>query len=371
MPREDSLATILNALDVALLERRAPGVFVLIGQVPGWFVRLYPDVMVNQEIRLAEVSPFLTNFLIDAESFWEKPEPGRLLSGPWSETALSGEECFLEASAINTDGLKVMALEYQRASLEQIRTIIQTARERNLDHRRVLQEMQKKEILLYCIIHDLVQPLTGLKGCLILLGEEQLSAKGRRLVDIGIQEAIKQERLIQNVLHTFAADVESQTEVAATPAELPDIATVAQAVVTSLTPAFTVSRVALRLDPEADWTKEWRVVGEKSRLERVLMNLVENALRHSPRGSTVTIGVREEQGGVLTTIDDEGPGVPEEIAEHLFRKFVQGNHEPGRVGLGLYFCRITIERWGGEIGYVPRAGRGARFWFRLPRPLVL
>jgi signal transduction histidine kinase len=141
--------------------------------------------------------------------------------------------------------------------------------------------------------------------------------------------------------------------------------------VTSLTPAFTVSQVGLQLDPQAEWTKDWRVVGEKSRLERVLTNLVENALRHSPRGSTVTIGVQEERGGVLTTVDDEGPGVPEELAEHLFQKFGQGSHKPGGVGLGLYFCRITIERWGGTIGYSPRDEKGSRFWFRLPRPLVM
>ena len=122
-------------------------------------------------------------------------------------TLLSGEECFLEASAINTNGVKVLALEFQRASIEEMRTIIQKARERSLDHDCVMQEMQTKEILLYCIIHDLLQPFTGVKRCLIFLGEEQLSSKGRLLIDIGIQESAKPERLIQNVLHTFAADV--------------------------------------------------------------------------------------------------------------------------------------------------------------------
>lgn len=370
MSREDSLATIINALDVALFERQSPGVFAIIGQLPRWIAHLYPDMTAAQAVPLVELSPFLANFLIDAESFWEQARPGRLFSGPWSETGLNGEEYFLEASAINTDNLKVLALEFQRASLEQMRGIIQTARERNLDHYRVLQEMQKKEILLSCIIHDVVQPLTGLKGCLILLGEESLSTKGKRLVDLGIQEAAKQERLIQQVLHTFAADVESQPEASVLPSEVPDIATVAQTVVTSLTPAFTVNHVELQLDPHAEWSKGWRVVGDNSRLERVLLNLVENALRHSPRGSTVTIGVQEERGGVLTTVDDEGPGVPEELAKRLFQQFVQGS-QPGKSGLGLYFCRITIERWGGAIGYSPRAGQGTRFWFRLPRSLVM
>lgn len=371
MSKEDSLTVVLSALDVTLLERRAPSVFAIIGHLPRWFARLYPEVSADHALRPAEMSPFLANFLIDAENFWEKEEPGRLLSGPWSETALNGEEYFLEASAMIADGKKMLALEFQRASIEQMRAIIQKARERSLDHYRVVREMQKKEILLYCIIHDFVQPLTGLKGCLILLGEERLSAKGKRLVDLGIQESAKQERLIQHVLHTFAADVESQTEIATVPSEMPDIATAAQAVVTSMTPAFTVNQVGLQLDPHAEWTKDWRVIGEKSRLERVLTNLVENALRHSPRGSTVTIGVREEQGGVVTTVDDEGPGVLLELIEHLFQKFVQGNQQPGRGGLGLYFCHITIERWGGTVGYAPRANQGARFWFRLPRPLVL
>jgi hypothetical protein len=72
MSRENSLATVINALDVALLERRAPGVFVIIGQVPRWFGHLYPDLVASQELRPVEVSPFLANFLIDAENFGGK-----------------------------------------------------------------------------------------------------------------------------------------------------------------------------------------------------------------------------------------------------------------------------------------------------------
>jgi signal transduction histidine kinase len=133
-----------------------------------------------------------------------------------------------------------------------------------------------------------------IEGSLILLGEEEFSSKGRRLVDIGIQESAKQKRLIQKVLPTFAADVESRMEIATVPSEIPDIATGAQVVVASTTPAFTVSQVGLQLDPQAEWTKNWRVVSEKSRLERALTNLAENALRHNPR-STVRIGVERSR----------------------------------------------------------------------------
>ena len=120
-------------------------------------------------------------------------------------------------------------------------------------------------------------------------------------------------------------------------------------------------------DPHVDWTRDWRVSGESSRLDRVLANLLENALRHSPHGSTVTVGLHDEGAMVLTTVDDEGPGIPEALHKHLFQKFVQGKKHSGKIGLGLYFCRMTVEGWGGEIGYSPRETGGTRFWFRLPR----
>jgi signal transduction histidine kinase len=114
--------------------------------------------------------------------------------------------------------------------------------------------------------------------------------------------------------------------------------------------------------------EDWKVIGERSRLERVIFNLVENALRHGPAGSTVSVDARVDGGAVHVCVEDEGNGVPLEQVSGLFEKFAQGRGQIGKAGLGLYFCRIMVERWGGSIGYTPRPGRGSRFWFRLPRP---
>jgi signal transduction histidine kinase len=100
----------------------------------------------------------------------------------------------------------------------------------------------------------------------------------------------------------------------------------------------------------------------------VLQNLLGNALRYSPKGSTVTIGLARDEESITFSVDDEGPGVPEEVRDRLFQKFSQGRTKSGSAGLGLYFCRITVERWGGEIGYTPRDTGGSRFWFRVRRP---
>jgi signal transduction histidine kinase len=83
----------------------------------------------------------------------------------------------------------------------------------------------------------------------------------------------------------------------------------------------------------------------------------------------VTVNIAADEADVLVTVDDEGPGVSPELVDAIFEKFAQARAQPGKAGLGLYFCRITIQGWGGTIGYSHRATGGARFWFRLPRPV--
>jgi signal transduction histidine kinase len=133
--------------------------------------------------------------------------------------------------------------------------------------------------------------------------------------------------------------------------------------------AFQERGARIALSPELDLASPWRVSGEESRALRIFGNLVENALRHTPAGSIVTLGALDDGNFVIGFVDDEGPGLPEEVnAAHLFALFAKGKGErAGKAGLGLYFCKMTVERWGGTIGCENRARVGARFWFRLPR----
>lgn len=74
------------------------------------------------------------------------------------------------------------------------------------------------------------------------------------------------------------------------------------------------------------------------------------------------------EAGAFVPVDDCGPGVEPGVASQLFEKFVRGEGQSGKVGLGLYFSRITVEQWGGKIGCQPRPEGGTRFWFRLLIP---
>lgn len=252
----------------------------------------------------------------------------------------------------------------------QQRLMQQKGNELSLNYQRLVKEVQKKEILLHCIVHDLAGPLMGIKGGFELLANENISEQGRKFLEIGLRQADKQDTLIREILQAFSAEVESVRTFTADPADAPDVARAVREVMEALSPAFALTHVKLQLDPNFDPGKNWKVVGEKSRLERVLSNLLENALRHSPANSTVTVGCYDEGEKILVAVDDRGPGIPPEIESSLFQKFAQGKKGRGKIGLGLYFCRITIEHWGGKIGQTAREGGGSRFWFRLPRPQI-
>jgi two-component system sensor histidine kinase KdpD len=108
-------------------------------------------------------------------------------------------------------------------------------------------------------------------------------------------------------------------------------------------------------------------------IDRVLSNLLENAVKYTPPGSTVTVSARARADDVVVAVGDDGPGLPAGREEAVFEKFVRGQREsatPG-VGLGLAICRAIIEAHGGIIWVEPNTGagarRGARFMFTLPR----
>ena len=176
--------------------------------------------------------------------------------------------------------------------------------------------------------------------------------------------------MIREVLQAFAVDIDAGDGRGATARAYARIfLRCAEETVSRFAPVFQSHGAKIRLDPaNRSQSRSWNVVGEKSRLMRIFANLVENALRHAPKGSLVTIGLKDDGGHVKAFVDDAGPGLPKEFKpSEAFALFSKGKQGGGKAGLGLYFCRITVERWGGSIGCESLPHRGARFWFRLPR----
>ena len=136
-------ADLLAVLEVAVLERPAAGQLRLIGAVPDWLVRFRPEAASETGTSSDALgSPFLENFLIDAESFWASNASGRLTSGLWTETGPMGRDFHLEASAVSVGGKKILLIENRAVAYSEKQTVLQTARAGKL---RVREEKRKEE----------------------------------------------------------------------------------------------------------------------------------------------------------------------------------------------------------------------------------
>ena len=113
------------------------------------------------------------------------------------------------------------------------------------------------------------------------------------------------------------------------------------------------------------------VEGDARLLGAMLDNLIRNAVRHSPRGSTVEVECAEAGGEVAFFVRDQGPGLPEEIRARVFERFARGPQDPSRprtTGLGLAIAREIVQLHRGSIAIEDREGGGCTFAVRLPLP---
>ncbi len=360
---ESITADLLAALDIAVLEPVEGNRFRVVGAAPAWLAEIWPEAHESAaDFQPQTRSPFLENFLIDAARHWEHHDVEAHRSGVWIESCDAGTEWCLEATACTVRGGPLLVIENTRTYYQESVNVLQRARENALHFQQLVREVEKKDVLLHCIVHDLRSPLVSVKSLLTLLTEEPLAPRTLDLVRAGTTQLERQDLLIRTILDLFSADLSS---VRGPERESLDVVATARAVVETFAPLCELQNVALSLEVDAA-DNGYDVFAERLRLFRVFANLVENALRYSKANDSVTIRLVRDGDEVVATVDDEGPGVDPALSERLFDRFHQGGGRPGNAGLGLHFCRITVEGWGGTIGQRNRAEGGSQFWFRLP-----
>jgi signal transduction histidine kinase len=231
---------------------------------------------------------------------------------------------------------------------------------------RKLRELEKvRDDLMKMIVHDLKTPLTSVLATLEMVIDGDFGA----VTD-------PQKRAL--------GDAESKSEdLLALIEDLLEIARIEEGAIvlqpTPIAPAALLTEVVhewtLRFQQEkatasVDVTDDAPVFeADKGLLKRVLSNLVQNAIAHSPHPVTLQLSARKEDDGVLITVADNGPGIPPEYHEVIFRKFeqVKAPSVP-RVrssGLGLAFCKLVADAHGGRI-WVQSSGQGSAFHLALP-----
>ena len=204
------------------------------------------------------------------------------------------------------------------------------------------------------IVHDLRNPLAAIYGGAEMLVDAELPPGHVKRLAGNIYRASRRiQELLQDLLNVSSGK-RSEKE----PCRLREVALAA---CDSLAAAAESQGVEVRLEipPEIELPLE------RSRMERVFVNLIGNALEAMPDGGSVDVAARVAEGSALVEVRDNGPGIAPEIRAQLFQPFVSAGKRNG-LGLGLALTRQTVVEHGGEMWVESEPGKGAKFVFRLP-----
>ena len=227
---------------------------------------------------------------------------------------------------------------------------------------------QTREDVSRMLIHDLRSPLTAVTTSLKLLNEltpkdsslrplvDSTSESGRRAIRKILQRVDSLLDVSRMESDFLALDVEPTSLTAVVQTAREELDSIAQEINVTIATDIPDDLPLLSIDSD--------------KVERVLLNLIDNALKFSPDGSAVTVRAQANTSRMLQIdVIDHGPGVPEDYKSRLFDRFVQVKDQKGKrrgSGLGLTFCRLVVENHGGRIWVGDNPGGGSIFSFTLP-----
>jgi two-component system phosphate regulon sensor histidine kinase PhoR len=214
------------------------------------------------------------------------------------------------------------------------------------------------------VSHELRTPLSAIKLMLetVLISDDDAEARTLFLPQIA-REVERMIRLVEDLLE-LARSESGNLNLRRDVFDLTDIAT-------SVVNTFAQRSLAAGVELDLDAPEEVFVDADRNRLTQVALNLVDNALRHTPSGGSVTVEIASEGKNALLRVRDTGRGIPYHDLPHIFERFYVVDRSRARehtgTGLGLSIARHIVEAHGGTLTAHSIYGRGATFVCRLPR----
>jgi PAS domain S-box-containing protein len=264
--------------------------------------------------------------------------------------------------AMNDEKLPLAEILAERAALAIENAKLYTEQ---VDARRKVEDLSRlKDEFLSIASHELRTPVTSIKGytqlAKTLIRENDLGTSEEYL-DIALDQIDRMSRLILELLDVSRIET-GRLEIRREPIPW---TTFVNDVVHRHHTAVSDRRFQLNLP-----VGHKRVIGDRDRLEQVLGNLMENAVKYSPDGSEILVSVEDRGDQLVTSVADRGIGIPTDELGQVFERFHRGRQVSstnyGGLGLGLYITKQIVERHGGTIWVESREGQGTTFSFSLP-----
>jgi two-component system, OmpR family, sensor kinase len=203
--------------------------------------------------------------------------------------------------------------------------------------------------------HELRTPLTSVLANLDLLTEE-LGGEQAETAEAALRSTRRMRRLVGDLLLLARADARRVQP--HRPTDLGDVLIEAAA---ELGPMAERHGLSINAEPVV-------VDGVRDELHRLVLNLLENAVRHTPPGTNVQASTKACEGAAILLVEDSGPGIPAELSQRVFERFVRGGRDGAKgSGLGLAIVRSVAQSHGGTVELeTPASGVGTRFVIRIP-----
>ena len=234
-----------------------------------------------------------------------------------------------------------------------------------VEARRKLEDLSRlKDEFLSIASHELRTPVTSIKGytqlAKTLIRENDL-ATSEEYLSIALDQIDRMSRLILELLDVSRIET-GRLEIRREPISWPVFV---REVVQRHHTAFRDRKFRVNIPPI-----DAVVTGDRDRLEQVLGNLLENAVKYSPDGSDITVNLETKGDQVITSVCDHGMGIPPDELSLVFERFHRGRKVSstnyGGLGLGLYITKQIVERHAGAIWVESKEGTGTSFFFSLP-----
>lgn len=280
----------------------------------------------------------------------------------------------LEMSLISKDGRRIPT-EYTASTItdaegnpKYIIAIGRDITERKRAEKERERMAQLKDQFVRIASHDLKNPLMSINGLLGLI--QELEPEGSAMTEEAYEclaKAQKSVEVMHNIIQNFLDFHALEDGELRLQFESLSLNEIAQDVVNSNLEYAKRKKMRMEFKGSSDLPK---VPADRYRIHQVVDNLVNNAIKFSPKGSAVAVLTHTEDGGVVLEVRDSGPGLTEEDMERVFTKYARLSRRPTggekSVGLGLVICKHLIDLHEGTIGVRNNPDQGCNFWFRLP-----